>query len=78
MDLGFGPLTWTCHVCRDERLDACISVAHRRQLPDGVDRTDNPLFPDGYPVHVRYCNDRPACVAEATADEPWRKPVTLS
>lgn len=48
-------LTWTCHVCKDERPDQAISV-HKRDisarynLPQGT-MTEN----------VRYCNDRAAC-----------------
>jgi hypothetical protein len=52
------PLTWTCHVCGEERPDARISVF----------TTDvSALF--GLPAgtvkeNVRYCNDRPECVAQ--------------
>lgn len=49
-------LTWTCHVCRDERPDRFISVlSTKRTMPSGVELTEN----------VRYCNDRPACVEGA-------------
>jgi hypothetical protein len=53
MDLG--TLTWTCHVCDDERPDRFISVL----------QVHSPhLHHDGTPlctVNVRYCNDRAAC-----------------
>jgi len=49
-------LTWTCHVCREERPDAQISVLSTPvEFPNGVVATQN----------VRYCNDRPACVKGA-------------
>jgi hypothetical protein len=51
-----GTLTWTCHVCGDERPDEQISV-HKTQveLRGAVTVTQN----------VRYCNDRPACAEGA-------------
>lgn len=48
--------TWTCHVCGEERPDVFISVM-RRPLA-------NPPSP-GSQANIRYCNDRPACEAEA-------------
>lgn len=50
-------LTWTCHVCGDERPDERISVFSSQQLfgTTGVMMTQN----------VRYCNDRPACIEGA-------------
>ncbi len=48
-------LTWTCHVCRDRRPDAAISV-HK------IDLSAEAGLPAGaFTVNVRYCNDRPAC-----------------
>ena len=48
----FDDLTWTCHVCGDERPDAIISVHQRhRFLLGDVPVTEN----------IRYCNDRPEC-----------------
>jgi hypothetical protein len=49
-------LTWTCHVCHDERPDDKISVYQTTHKAAG-----------GYEVvhNVRYCNDRPACFAGA-------------
>jgi hypothetical protein len=61
---GAGPdpdvLTWPCMVCGEWRPDALISVAHRYIVH----------FPEST-FTVRYCNDRPECVAFATADGPW-------
>jgi hypothetical protein len=68
--LDFASMTWTCMVCGDERPDAQIGVAHR-PIPGHIFRTGQPpSFPDAR-VNVRYCLDRPVCVAEATADGPW-------
>jgi hypothetical protein len=45
-------LTWTCHVCHDERPDERISVYTTETMLAGrVPMRQN----------VRYCNDRPAC-----------------
>lgn len=83
--MSIDELTWTCHICGDERPDAKISV-HKRDtsaeygLPEGTTQEN-----------VRYCNDRPACVEgaqtyrhhkpEATMDfmEDWKgKVLTLT
>lgn len=57
-------------VCGDERPDDQISVSHRvlseTFAAPYVERFGEPL-----PVHVRYCNDRPACIAVAHEDTPW-------
>lgn len=52
-------LTWTCHVCDEERPDARISVARhddsaRHDLPEGT-----------WIENVRFCNDRTSCTAAA-------------
>lgn len=45
-------LTWTCHVCGEERPDRLISVFTRERMwPGGVRFREN----------VRYCNDRMTC-----------------
>lgn len=49
-------LTWTCHVCGDERPDDKISVASASFTIVGDAKGQ---------VNRRYCNDRPACEAEA-------------
>ena len=54
--MNFGDLTWTCHVCKEERPDACISVFKTIiTLKGGVTMQQN----------VRYCNDRKACIENA-------------
>ena len=52
-------ISWRCHVCKDSRPDAAISVYKTDTsadfgLPAGTMRQN-----------VRYCNDRPKCVAGA-------------
>jgi hypothetical protein len=74
--LDLDALTWPCMVCGDERPDAQISVAHR-QIPGMED-----LFPHGARANVRYCVDRAACAAIATAPGVWpptgeRRPVQV-
>lgn len=51
-------LTWTCHVCGDERPDSAISVCSKTEKLGGV----IPMT-----VNVRYCNDRRACLIGAPA-----------
>jgi hypothetical protein len=54
-------LTWTCHVCKEERPDDRISVyttSKRTEL--GVEIKQN----------VRYCNDNPACL-EGAKEIDW-------
>ena len=51
-------LTWTCHVCGEERPDAAISVYRRTEVAKGgLTITQN----------VRYCNDRSDCAVGAPA-----------
>ena len=46
-------LTWTCHVCGDERPDDKISVFTKPLVfPGGVVAKQN----------IRYCNDRQGCI----------------
>ena len=52
-------LFWNCHICGEERPDACISVRVRDmseeyQLPPGTMKQN-----------VRYCNDRTDCVQKS-------------
>lgn len=49
-------VTWTCHVCGDERSDERISVLSKPGLIAG-------RFP--FQQNVRYCNDNPTCVRGA-------------
>lgn len=52
-------LTWTCHVCGDERPDRAISV-YKRDMSAKFN-----LPPGTVQQNVRYCNDRPECVEGA-------------
>ena len=53
-------LTWSCHVCGDERPDEKISVASAH-FPVGDGRSEGQ-------VNRRYCNDRAACEAAARVE----------
>jgi hypothetical protein len=55
--LDLSKLTWTCHVCGDERPDAQISVAKFHARPRRV----------AIGFNVRHCNDRAQCAAGAEA-----------
>jgi hypothetical protein len=57
-------LTWTCMVCKDERPDRFISVAHRHL------RGMEGRFPETR-VNVRFCNDRVECIEKATRTGVW-------
>lgn len=50
---------WTCHICGDDRPDERISV-HTTDVSASHD-----LPPGTMKMNVRYCNDRPKCVAAA-------------
>lgn len=63
-----GPLSWTCMVCGQRRLDARISVAH---VPiSGMESQ----FPE-VRINVRYCNDNNSCRNGAFAYNPMRTPL---
>jgi hypothetical protein len=50
-------ITWTCHICKQERPDHLIGVyKHQRDIGRGVLMTEN----------VRYCLDKPSCRYGAT------------
>lgn len=56
MALDKDAITWTCHICGNERPDAQISVETK------------PLIINGQAVgqqNIRYCNDNAECVAAA-------------
>lgn len=55
-------LTWTCHVCGEERPDDKISVHSKWASVAGIEVKQN----------VRYCNDRPEC-AEGAKNVDWLK-----
>ena len=48
----FEELTWTCHVCKEERPDNKISVLKKPLEIGGFTGSEN----------IRYCNDRQACI----------------
>ena len=56
-------ITWTCHVCREERPDSAISVLKTIGSVRGIEFQQN----------VRYCNDRSECIRGA-ADVQFVKP----
>lgn len=45
-------LTWMCHICKENRPDAKISVETKRRIIHGVEAQEN----------IRYCNDRQECI----------------
>lgn len=52
-------ITWKCHVCGRERLDAFIEVLQRDRS------TEFNLQPGVLMENVRYCKDEPSCIAAA-------------
>lgn len=58
-------LTWTCHVCGEDRPDRLISVL----------RTEVPFGGRMVAQNVRYCNDRPGCAAGAPKVRFLRDPA---
>lgn len=53
------PITWTCHVCGEERPDALIAV-HTTDLS-----AEFMLPPGTLQQNVRYCVDRRHCIEQA-------------
>ncbi len=51
-----GNLSWTCHICKENRPDAAISVHKKPLILHGQRFGDQ---------NIRYCNDRPACLEGA-------------
>jgi hypothetical protein len=51
-------MTWTCHVCGEERPDAQISVLSTDITPEGQSFSMR--------QNVRYCNDRLSCITGAS------------
>lgn len=49
-------ISWTCHVCKDERPDHLISVCKSKVALEGGIVVDQ---------NVRYCNDRKECIERA-------------
>jgi hypothetical protein len=50
-------ISWTCHICREERPDASISAITHHRTINGVPFEEN----------VRFCNDRQGCIEGAKA-----------
>ena len=50
------PLTWKCHICKEERPDSKISVLTKPMTINGQACGEQ---------NIRYCNDRPACIEGA-------------
>ncbi len=49
-------VTWTCHICKEERPDHFIAVM-------GKDTSEEFDLPPGtMRQNIRYCNDRPKCI----------------
>ena len=49
-------LTWTCHICKEERPDDKISVYKHPLIILGKEVGEQ---------NVRYCNDKLSCIAAA-------------
>ncbi len=61
-------MTWTCHVCKQERPDAKISVHTQRVDLGGITAKRN----------TRYCNDRKSCREGAPTALDIGTPLTES
>lgn len=53
-------LTWTCHICKQERLDEKISVLIKSIIMNGQVCGEQ---------NIRYCNDNPECFEKAQTFE---------
>ena len=59
--------TWTCHICGEERPDACISVSTR-------DTSADYNLPVGtMKQNVSYCNDKKECTEKAKTHSFFKK-----
>ncbi len=47
------PLTWTCHICGEERPDDKISVVTKPMIINGQTVGEQ---------NIRYCNDKVECI----------------
>jgi len=56
-------LTWTCHICGQERPDDKISVLTKKLIMNGGVIADE---------NIRYCNDSAACIEGATVFSFWK------
>jgi hypothetical protein len=65
-------LTWTCHVCGDERPDSMIAVAVHDLS------ADHGMPPGTIQRNVRYCADRRDCIRAAHEPTRWRMPTSAT
>lgn len=68
----FDTLTWTCHVCGDERPDRAIAVHSRSHGTGFCDCHKGYKFME----NLRYCNDRAECVEGVKSISLFRKART--
>ena len=52
---NFEAVTWTCHICKEERPDEKIAV--RKKPVIGLNGIPSRIFSE----NVRYCVDKPSC-----------------
>jgi hypothetical protein len=50
----FENVTWTCHICKEERPDSQISVMKKPLIVNGMKMGEQ---------NIRYCNDKASCLA---------------
>ena len=58
------PITWTCHICKEERPDDKISVITKPLTISGRHCGEQ---------NIRYCNDRPECLKGAQSKDFFAK-----
>lgn len=56
---GFNDMMWTCHICKEERPDAQISVRKKPLVGH------NGVPSRSISENTRYCNDNPVCAEES-------------
>ena len=56
MSNPFENLSWTCHICKEKRPDASISVRSTPLIINGMECGSQ---------NVRYCNDKQSCIEES-------------
>lgn len=68
-------LTWTCHICGDERPDARISVFTKPLTFPEQENILGPIKSGNIAAsqNIRHCNDREACVLGAETFSFLRK-----
>jgi hypothetical protein len=63
--MNFDDMTWSCHICKEERPDRFISVMKHHSYLRGIEIQQN----------VRYCNDRPDCIHAAQSFRFVKEPA---